>query len=262
MKNYILWAALLGVFSLIVVASCKKDEDDSTVGALEFKFEHRAGAEALVFNKDYTLASGETARFTKVKYYLSNFVLVKDDGTEVVVPKDKSYFLLDHEIPSSLIFKVDSVPLGSYKGLKFIIGVDSAKSTAPVNQRKGVLDEAGAGGDMYWTWNSGYIFIKVEGSTPQTPFQFHIGGYGGYNPAAPTINNIKQVNLTVPDQSAVVHSGQTSHFHLFVDILEFFKNPNTIRIEDNPYVHFTPGSTAIADNYADMFRIEYVKNHE
>ena len=64
-----------------------------------------------------------------------------------------------------------------------------------VSQRTGVLDPSGAGADMYWTWNSGYIFFKMEGTSPAATgmgnsFMYHIGGFGGYS--APTINNIKQ----------------------------------------------------------------------
>ncbi len=81
-----------------------------------------------------------------------------------------------------------------------MIGVDSLKSISDVAQRTGVLDPASYGTDnMYWSWNAGYIFFKLENlfgnSTPQgkstTPTknlnQFHIGGFGGKTEKKPLL---------------------------------------------------------------------------
>ena len=60
-----------------------------------------------------------------------------------------------------------------------MIGVDSARNTS--GAQLGALDPANS---MFWSWNSGYIFVRMEGNSPQStqPYnklQFHIGGFKG-----------------------------------------------------------------------------------
>jgi hypothetical protein len=181
------------------------------------------------------------------------------------VPKDKSYFLCKHDESATRAIKIDDVPAGDYTGLEFVVGVDSAKSVSPIEQRTGVLDPAAGASGHYWSWNAGYIFMKMEGTSPASPnadnkFQYHIGLYGGYSSA--TLNNLKTIKLTVPSTAARVREGKEApHFHLYVDALEAFKSPNVLSIAANPAVHGSPFSKNIADNYADMFAIDHVHNH-
>src|SRR5574343_96432 len=84
-----------------------------------------------------------------------------EDGTERAIPQDSSYFLIEETNADSKVLEL-RVPEGNYKSVKFIIGVDSLKSTRPVNERTGVLDPSGAAAGMYWVWNTGYIFMKME----------------------------------------------------------------------------------------------------
>lgn len=251
--------------------ACKDDNHDDITGfgEVEIEFDHRAGDDALVLGSEYTNAAGEKLKFTTFDYYVSNLVLVKSDGTEYVVPKDDSYFLIKHDEPTSRAVKISNIPAGDYTGLKFVIGVDSAKSVSPISERTGVLDPAGAASGMYWSWNAGYIFVKVEGTSPAAPvdpgsgeniFQYHTGLFGGYD--SPTLNNLKTVSMTVPDEAAKVRQGEEApHFHLFVDVLEMFKSPTVLSIAANPYSHAGPFSKTVADNYADMFLIDHVHNH-
>lgn len=268
-QNFLMLTALLiAVFSF---NACKNDKDNDPItgfGEVEIEFDHRAGDDALDFGTEYTNAAGEKLTFTTFDYFISNIVLIKDDGTEYTVPKDDSYFLIKHDDVDSREIKLSNVPAGDYTGLKFMIGVDSAKSVSPVSERTGVLDPAGAASGMYWSWNAGYIFVKVEGTSPSAPanpsaggniFQYHTGLFGGYD--SPTLNNLKTVNMTVPDEAAMVREGETPHFHLFVDVLEMFKSPNVVSVATNPTSHAGPFSKTVADNYADMFSIDHVHNH-
>jgi hypothetical protein len=268
-QNLLLLAALVAaVFSF---NACKDDKDDAVTGFgdVELEFESRAGDATLELGKEYTNAAGEKLTFSTFNYYISNIVLVKADGTEYVVPKDQSYFLIEHNDPESKEIKLSNVPAGDYTGLRFLIGVDSAKSVSPIGERTGALDPAGAASGMYWSWNAGYIFVKVEGTSPAAPldpgtgentFQYHTGLFGGYD--SPTLNNLKNVSLTVPDEAAFVRQGEEApHFHLYVDVLEMFTNPANISVAANPASHAGPFSKTVADNYADMFSIDHVHNH-
>lgn len=268
MKNVTLGLLALLLLSIFTPA-CKKTEDDLTGFAdVEVEFDNRAGDASLVFGTEYTTTMGEKVTFSAFNYFVSNFVLVKDDGTEFVVPKDECYFLCKHEDVDSRSVLLKNVPAGDYTGLKFIIGVDSAKSVSPVTERTGVLDPAAGASGMYWSWNAGYIFVKVEGTSPQAPLdantgahtiEYHTGLFGGKD--SPTLNNIKQVNLeTEAGEPAMVRNGKAPHFHLYVDVLEMFTNPTNISVAANPTSHAGPFSKTVADNYADMITLNHVHN--
>lgn len=269
MKNQ--FFGLIALLALaLAISSCKKEDDViDGFGSVEIEFDHRAGGLPLNFGAAYTTANGDEVKFTTFNYFVSNVVLIKEDGTEYIVPKDESYFLIKHIEPNSREIKIDNVPAGNYTGVRFMIGVDSAKSVSPAAERIGVLDPATGASGMYWSWNAGYIFVKVEGESPQAPdnpalggrlFQYHTGLFGGLN--SPTLNNIKTVELSLHHgESATVRKDKGApHFHMLVDILEMFTNPTNISIATTPTSHAGPYSATVAENYKDMFTLDHVHN--
>lgn len=251
---------------VIFFASCKKDDtslyNPNVKADLSVEFDNIAGSSDLQLNTGtYTNASGETFKVTKLKYYVSNFILTKTDGTVYTVPQNESYFLID-ESDGTEHAPVLKVPEGEYKTLSFVLGVDSLRSTKDISERTGVLDPTAAGGDMYWGWNSGYIFFKIEGTSSASmmgDFMYHIGGFGGYT--SPTINNIKTITLDLTARGIPqVKQGKETNIHLMVDILKVFNGSPNLSIAANPMVMFDPYSTNIANNYTAMFRHDHTEN--
>jgi hypothetical protein len=235
---------------------------------LSIEFDHIVGDQQLQLNTGmYTNAAGDTFTVSHLQYFVSNIKLQKADGTEYTVPQDSSYFLIRESVPEARFAKLN-IPEGEYSSLSFVLGVDSLRSTMDINQRKGALDPSGSMDDgMYWGWNSGYIFFKMEGISPQAPldpsgqrkFRYHIGGFGGYS--APTINNIRTITLDLTNGGiARVKSGRKSNIHLLVDIAKVFAGPSPVRIANNSTVMFSAFSARIADNYTTMFHHDHTEN--
>lgn len=253
--------------SVIFFAACKKENttpyNADVKGELSVEFDNIAGSVDLQLNTgSYSNAVGETFKVTKLKYYVSNFVLTKTDGTTYTIPQAESYFLIDESNPESRS-AVLQVPEGEYKTLAFIVGVDSLRSTLDISERTGALDPTGNGGDMYWGWNSGYIFFKMEGTSEASmmdgSFMYHIGGFGGYNSA--TINNIKTITIGLSERgNPQVKSGKETNIHLMVDILKMFNGTTNVSIASEPMVMFDPFSVNIANNYVNMFRHDHTEN--
>jgi hypothetical protein len=157
-----------------------------------------------------------------------------------------------------------NIPPGNYNQISFTIGVDSLRSTMDVSNRHGVLDPAQGHDGMYWTWNSGYIFFKMEGISPAAPleqdnkFYYHIGGYGGYE--TPGINNIREKTINMGSAGAQIRAEKNPQIHLHVDVLEFFRNPTHIAIADHSLVMFSDYSTTVSANYVNMFQYHHVHN--
>lgn len=254
--------------TLLLFASCKKDEvpqyDSNTKAELSIEFDNIAGTEDLKLNTGtYTNAAGEQFTVTKLKYYVSNFVLTNSNGTVYTVPQDSCYFLIDEE-DESTHEPVLHVPEGEYETLTFTIGVDSLRNTMDLSKRTGVLDPTTAGADMYWGWNSGYIFFKLEGTSPASTvtdhvYLYHIGGFGGYSSA--TINNLKTITLDLTARGMPqVKSGKGPNIHLLLDVLKVFNESTNLSIAAHAAVMFDPFSVNIANNYAGMVRHDHTEN--
>lgn len=272
MKFSFKMAALAALMSALAFGACRKDKNDDLIegtGSITLEFHNKAGSEDLRFDKDYRTPHGDTIRFSLFNYFISNIELIDEKGEIYVVPKNESYFLCKHDVTDSRKITIPNVPAGNYKAVRFVIGVDSLMSAAPLEQRTGVLDPVTGAAGMYWAWNSGYIFVKMEGTSPQAPMnanlgfravRYHIGGFGGYS--SPTINNIKTVTLEMHHGDvAKVRRDKKPDVHIEADVLEIFDSPTRINLAVNPsVVHFAPFSVTLANNYVDMFHIENVHN--
>lgn len=253
---------------MLVISSCKKDDvpayDSSVKAELSIEFDNIAGSSDLQLNTGtYTNALNESFKVTKLKYYVSNFVLTNVNDDKYTVPQDSCYFLIDESEQTSHR-PLLKIPEGEYKTLSFMIGVDSLRNTKDISERTGVLDPAAAATDMYWGWNSGYIFFKMEGTSPSIPdmgnaFMYHVGGFGGYN--TPTPNNLKTITLDLTTGGTPkVKLNKSTNIHLMADVLKALNGSTNISFATTAMIHSAGGGIAVADNYQYMFRHDHTEN--
>ncbi|MCC6371148.1 MAG: hypothetical protein IT236_09100 [Bacteroidia bacterium] len=249
---------------LLFSVACKKDTTTTTpeptptpsgeTGGLKIEFANMVDTLPLTYGTKYINANGDTFTVSKFNYYISNIVLTKTDNS--IVSESNSYHLIRHSASGNTI-SFSSLPAGTYKSIKFMLGVDSTRNVS--GSQTGDLDPAKAT-DMYWSWNTGYIFVKLEGSSPQSgdlgkALTFHIGGYGGPNKTQ------RNFSFDFGSTTATIGSAATPTVRLLVDASEMFKNPTKTSFATT-YNQTSPGTSAriIADNYADMIRLKYVRN--
>lgn len=260
MKKLIFAIAILSV----VFTSCKKDPDDevtpapttpaATTGSLKLEFEHMVDTNALTLNTvDYINANNDTFKVTKFKYYISNIKLTKTDGSVFTQPE--SYYLVDEATAASKVITIANVPNGTYNSVSFMIGVDSTRNVS--GSQTGALDPANG---MFWSWSSGYIMAKLEGSSNQSgasnkSLTFHTGGFSGANSV------LRTVTPSFNGATANVSSTLTPEVHYICDLSKFFKGASTTNFATTHTVHM-PGMMAktIADNYANMFSVDHIHN--
>lgn len=172
---------LIGVL-FIFFTSCK-DDTEETQGNFVLEITAKANDKPMVLkNEVYKNILQYNYKVERLAFYLSNLYLIKDDGTEVLA-KDVSY--LNFETSSDLGEQIiaDNIPEGNYKGIKFAIGVDPDQNNEdPANYASD--HPLSIDNKMHWTWNSGYIFIKLEGKIDSVPngnndlsqiFLYHLG---------------------------------------------------------------------------------------
>lgn len=271
MRRITFHICLAAILSTMLFAACKKEKvtaPDTTLTSMSVEFDNIAGGQNLLLNAvNYTNAAGEQFNVSLLQYYISNIRLRKTDGAYYTVDPDSSYFLINESDPATRFARF-KIPVGDYNQLQFVLGVDSLRSTMDISKRTGVLDPSGGhDNSMYWGWNSGYIFFKMEGISAAAPsdptgqhkFRYHIGGFGGY--AAPTINNIKTITIDLTRSGiAQARAGRNANIHLMADILKVFNGSTTLSIAANPTVMFSDYSVNIANNYASMFYHDHTEN--
>jgi hypothetical protein len=250
--NYTFKNLLLVVITLAFF-SCKKDKDDDSTPTvapkLTIEIGHFAGTQKFYFDSVYTTANGDDISVTMFKYYLSNIVLVRSDNTEYAVPN--SYFLVNHDVESSMLLEMSNLPAGEFNAIRFLVGVDSTRNVS--GAQTGALDPGNA---MFWDWNSGYIFMKVEGTSPSVPasdFVFHIGGFEGAQSC------IREISFDFNGDLLHLANNKQPELHFKTNILEVFANPNTIDLSVTNQVQTTgAAAVSIADNYADFITYDHM----
>jgi hypothetical protein len=248
--------------------SCQKDEplkqdivdpvvekpvDTKKYGTVNITFSNHAGSENLALNSgNYVNTNGDNFTVSKFKYYISNVVLKNADGT--VFREKESYHLVDQSKGNNYIITLDSVPEGTYNGINFVLGVDSARNTS--GAQTGALDPAFG---MFWSWNQGYIFLMMEGNSPNsTAFNnlliYHLGGF------TVPYNCIRNVNPSFGARDLISSAGKTSKIAIKTDLLKMFENPNLIKFAQTSEAMGGAGAVAIANNCVNMFSITSIEN--
>lgn len=257
--NYRFFLFLPFILLSVLFISCKKDgqvvatleEKPLTSGNVVFKFNATANGKPLLATTIYTNQSEEKYTVSKFNYYISNLVFKKDDGSVYAVPE--SYYLIRH-LDAIDSFMVNSVPPGNYTSVQYLIGVDSLRNVSGI--QGGALDPAH---NMFWDWNTGYIFFKMEGiySSLNKPFgsgfTMHIGGFSGPNSCL----QYSTLNFPTP---LVPGNDHVSKIHVNTRVDEVFINPEEIGFDVYMASMTEKMFQSVSINYKDMFVVTKVEN--
>ena len=165
-------------------------------------------------------SNSKTFQINNLKFYLSNIRLY---NTSLLVDEElNSYHLIDLLDTSKNKLKLKRNNNNPFNRIEFSLGIDSTTSVS--GAMEGDLDPTN---NMYWTWQSGYINLKLEGIFEDgIQREYHLGGYANPN------NALQKVSLNMNS------SGNTSIFiHLddFIDTI-----PDSI-----PFKFMTPDPKAV-----------------
>lgn len=243
MKKLFLFGLMLGLYS------CTPDpktgdpnppaEDRSVTLEMLYQFD----SQPLVMNQISFATGQNTIGFSNIQHFVSDLQLKKPDGSWLAVT---GYGLLSPTAEGKASFRFNGVPKGIYEGIRFTIGVDSIANhsdpgTWPNDHALSIM----VGGSMHWTWNSGYIFIKVEGqydipgSTPGG-FAYHLG-----RDDLKVSYTQEGINLNLQE------NGQTAVFRM--DLKQFFVQPHAFTISpETSFTHSGPRDTIAEQLHANM----------
>lgn len=212
-------------------------------GELLINFQHIANGKPMILkDSSYTNSFNENYNITRLKYYISN---VHCEG-QLIGKSSHNIFLVDASEESTVRL---NVPAGTYNQLYFTLGVDSIFNCS--GAQDGALDPLNG---MFWTWNSGYIFFKLEGFSSSSTadlnrIEHHIGGYRGPHKAGRTM-------ALMLEKPLVVKENDKHQVNIQLNLDRYWASENEIKINDHPVV-MVPGELAkrSADNFKAMFSV-------
>lgn len=257
MKKLLFIAIAFGVFA-ITFSSCKQDEGteptpSNTTGNFDMKVDYQWAMQTIIpfeLNKPlYHPMSGDTLTYTTFKHYISNIRLKKADGSYWTAPK--SYHLMNAADTTTLKVHFTNVPTGEYVAMELTLGVDSAANVS--GAQSGDLDPIN---EMFWSWNSGYIMIKAEGTSPQSGtgnFAYHLGGFSGDN------STVSVRELQFPSaQTVTINQTDVPVIHVLANPARLFHSYGSVSNGED--IHM-PGAAAaqMAEDFNSWVRISQVQ---
>jgi hypothetical protein len=191
------------------------------------------GFQTFELNKYYPINKTDSVKIENLKFYISSIRFIKKDV--VVFSEEESFHLIDLLNPGTL--KLSNLPSDiEFTHLEFNLGIDSITNVS--GAMGGDLDPTLG---MYWTWQSGYINVKVEGRsnlcrTRLNEFSLHLGGY-----LSPNLS-VRTVTLPVKN---------TQRIKIYFDVYTFL---NAVDLQEQNQI-MSPGQSAVSlsGKFADTF---------
>jgi uncharacterized repeat protein (TIGR04052 family) len=196
--------SITSIALLACLAGCERTE-------VSLAFEGLVGAEPARCGGSYAGIglTGTNLELADLRLYIHDVRVVKADGTEVQVELTQGEWqyqnlaLLDFE-DGTTACEMGTAPLntevhgfangsGPFTGVRFVLGVpfdlnhdDASTAPAPLNFTS-----------MFWGWNGGYKFLRIDGRTTGQPdgFTVHIGSTGCEGDGRGNIESCRQGNL-------------------------------------------------------------------
>ncbi len=244
-KTSLLVVIAFAVFGFFT--SCKKDHHEPEEVTVQLHIHTMVGNKAANYTDTYADASGRSFRLSDLRYYLSNFVLITENGTEVPIPD--AIVLVR---PDESDYELGMVPTGHYTGLRFDVGLDSLINHSDPTIYPADHPLAPQTPSIHWSWSTGYIFFKLDGEvdttlaangSPTAPLLFHIG-----------LDKLKRnVAITLHTD---VKGDQENSLHVVFDLLRAF-NGIDLRTENKTHsMDNLTLATKFADNLSGAFFAE------
>jgi hypothetical protein len=216
------------------------------------KFIPTYNGQPLSIDSVYTNSLGQQLRVENIQFYLSN--IYSHNGADSTLLKQAFLFTLLE--PQTLSLNVSPQ---SFSSLSFGVGVPSNlnKNVDPSQYANAnPLSVQGSNG-MFWYWNTGYIFLKLDGISPQSTapghkLEYHMGGFKQPN------NHLRTIRLETPDLQ--IQSQKTTTFEIKTDAAALLSSTHKVDFTTVPMVVDADKAADLADNVLHLFSVTRIQN--
>lgn len=250
MRKFRIFPALLLTLLSFSIVGCDDDPPEEETATFVMDVKAMIDDNPFVLGETYTNEQDYKFSMEALSFYLSHLTLTKADGSEVEV-KDVDFlnFENNHSASQAKGEQVTgTIPAGNYTALRFAIGVDSTlnhddPATYPSSHPLSIYTGS------HWNWNTGYIFLKIEGNVDAVPngagtldnaFLYHTG--------LDTLYREVQFN-----DDFTVGSGETFEYKLKLDVNRvFYSASDTLNPATENFTH-TTGAFELAQRVTNLF---------
>ncbi|MFM7769017.1 MAG: MbnP family protein [Bacteroidota bacterium] len=237
---------MLAACVIFFAFSCRNKEESETCGKVTVKFIPVWNGEVVTIDSIYTNSLNQRLRFENITSYFSNIYL--GNGLDSVLFSSVELLqLLGGEAAVS-----KNIKPGSYSKISFGIGVppELNKNVDPsVYPNSSPLSVQGSNG-MFWYWNTGYIFFKLDGRADTTgvagapllqPFAYHCGDDPLFRKKAFSFATIQSEDFTNHEIS------------VYVDMQLLMEGSNDPLDMRTDYITHTTGNFTLAERVTNHF---------
>jgi uncharacterized repeat protein (TIGR04052 family) len=188
--------ALATAVLVSLIVGCGETDDEPEMQDVEVGFAALVNGAEFACDADYQLGTQDTAaQISDFRFYVSNVRLIDADGNEAPVELENdgkwqngSVALLDFEDGTGACQNGNAdmnmsvkgmVEEGDYTGVRFTLGVPFDEN----HQNQAVADPPLNITSMFWSWQGGYKFVRVDGMAEQSAgFRIHLGSMACESP--------------------------------------------------------------------------------
>lgn len=205
---------------------------------LQLRIEPRWNNDALtVPSAEITTPAGQRVRVTRLAALLSDFQLLKPDGS--LVRLENQFGFIDAG-SGRLTVALTNVPAGDYRGLQVRIGVPDAVNHAdPGLWPPGHALNPTING-LHWSWSGGYVFLALEGYWRES---------GGGDPAGFSYHLAKEPQLMTVRFLSQFKVEQATRVDLALNVAALFAN-RRIATNDGSDTTHSADNDALASSLA------------
>ncbi|MBR6929546.1 MAG: hypothetical protein IKH61_04890 [Bacteroidales bacterium] len=209
------------IFMLLVAAalvSCKKP---ASYGDLTINIDYSVNGKALITDSlCYCNEAGNEFLITEIQWFISKMELQDERGEWI--SSEQKIFYIDTDIPESQTLQIASIPVGRYKALRFVFGLDEE------DNRTGLFTDPPES-EMFWPdfLGGGYHYMKLNGKYLNAeghlaPLAIHLG-IGQNEDCTEFYQNYFIVELPI---DFTIKENTVNQFDLTMVIDNWFRNPN------------------------------------
>ncbi len=200
------------------LVSCKKP---ASYGDLTINIDYSVNGKALITDSlCYCNEAGNEFLITEIQWFISKMELQDERGEWV--SSEQKIFYIDTDIPESQTLQIASIPVGRYKALRFVFGLDEE------DNRTGLFTDPPES-EMFWPdfLGGGYHYMKLNGKFLNAeghlaPLAIHLG-IGQNEDCTEFYQNYFIVELPI---DFTIKENTVNQFDLTMVIDNWFRNPN------------------------------------
>ena len=229
------------------LVSCKKP---ASYGDLTVNIDYSVNGKALITDSlCYCNEAGNEFLITEIQWFISKMELQDERGEWV--SSEQKIFYIDTDIPESQTLQIASIPVGRYKALRFVFGLDEE------DNRTGLFTDPPES-EMFWPdfLGGGYHYMKLNGKYLNAeghlaPLAIHLG-IGQNEDCTEFYQNYFIVELPI---DFTIKENTVNQFDLTMVIDNWFRNPNLYDFNEfgSAIMQNQAAQQALKENGKDVF---------